>query len=328
MPDIITHYIFAKEAKKEMPQELSEMINHNQSMYDVGSNGPDYFFYYHVLPYQIDKDRHEITQYGSKMHGEHINEMFTTMFSYLKEHYSDSLYAYVLGFVMHYELDRYCHPFIFYWSGIDDGTSEARIYGYYHKQMEIAIDQWMLEQREHNSISECKPADILDIEKCRFDILYPMVKEIIEGVYGGTISHEAFVTCFKDFKSAMKLVYSTGHLKKSLCAKIEKLLGKGPFFSTAVYSTDYSDYDVLNLEKKTWLDPCDDTVKSNNTFIDQFELGLADARDFVIELNQYLHDEIDLDVLLKRIGGRCFDTNHKEDVPKKYFDCIYEGEKQ
>lgn len=323
MPDIVTHYLFAKKATKNMNENMRKVVKQYNDAYVLGSNGPDYFFYYHVLPYQIDSERNKITSLGTKMHSMNMNKLFSTMIEYVKYHYTDELYSYMLGFIMHYYLDRYCHPYIFYFSGIDHGTKETKIYSYYHKQMEIDIDCNMLEL-DNLTLKHVKPSNLLELKRINFRGLHGMVNHVLEEVYDTSIDLKVFKQCFKDFKTSMNLTYSSGTIKKSLVEKGEKLLKQGPFFSTAIYHSDFHKKDVLNLNRREWCNPCNMDEKYNTTFIEQFELGLEEVKKMLNCIDMYMNNQCDMEKIVELVDGRCFDTNEKEDVVKKYSICIYE----
>ena len=82
MPDLITHYLFAQEIINDLKKEL--ILNH-LATYNLGSSGPDYFFYYHISTLFKKENRHQITQFGHMMHNKNIDQFFEESFIYLKK---------------------------------------------------------------------------------------------------------------------------------------------------------------------------------------------------------------------------------------------------
>ena len=323
MPDLITHYLFGQEALKQLPKQ--KQIEAYRANYDLGCNGPDYFFYYRLLPWQKDKEKNLVHQYGNLLHNHSIQDYFTYMFTYLKNHQEDQgLYAYMVGYLMHYFLDRHAHPYIFYFSGVQDENQEHRIYKYYHKRFEVAVDERMLEQREHTNIKAFHPASIIRPQEMTMDSIYDFVSVVLKDVYQQTLTRQQFETCIYDFKRDLQLLYSKGKTKKKLMLWIEKTFHLDPLVSTAMYSIEVETIDYLNKEHRPWSDPCFKEKISNESFIDLYEKALKECVKFICRLDHYLEGEETLETLLGIIDGRCFDTNQKEDVKMYYSDCVYE----
>lgn len=324
MPDLITHYIFANEALEQL--EKKEIIKKNHSNYNLGSSGPDYFFYYHILPYQTSVGRENVTKFGHLMHGNKINDFFKSSFEYIKKNYNESNYSYFVGYLMHYFLDRKAHPYIFYFSGVQDGSKEKQIYEYWHKRFEVAIDEKMLEERYNSDIKHFNPAKIVELNKINIEEIYDYTCDVIQKVYKQKISYKELKQSVYDFNHALKLLYSRGKWKKKLVLKIEKCFKMKPLISTAMYSIENEQYDYLNKQHKMWFDPCDDKIFYTKSFIELYEEALEEVVEFVILFDKYLENKITIDCLMKQINGLCFDTNHQEGQNLKYSTCIYENE--
>ena len=114
MPDLITHYLFAKEAMIKMNKQ--DQIQPYRALYDLGCNGPDFFFYYHILPWQSKTNKEAIHHLGSLLHQRKINDFFECLFNAVKQDPSSINYIYTIGYFAHYFLDRKAHPYIFYFS--------------------------------------------------------------------------------------------------------------------------------------------------------------------------------------------------------------------
>lgn len=323
MPDLITHYIFAKEVLNKT--EKQQTIEKYRGNYDLGCNGPDYFFYYHILPWQKDNMKEELHAYGNQLHNLNINEFFKKALIYVKNHYTESLYAYFIGYLTHYFLDRKAHPYIFYLSGVQTENEKTKIYKYYHKRFEVCIDERMLIEKEKTDIFHFHPAKIIRPNEMNIESIYSFVNTTLEAVYQHSISFKQFKDCINDFHLDLVLLYSKKKWKKRLMEWIEKTFHLDPFISTAMYSIKKENIDYLNLRHQKWYDPCF-KKESTCSFLDLYDEALKEVLDFIQMFNDYLENQRELDDLLMVIDGRCFDSGQKEGVPLKFSECVYENE--
>ena len=321
MPDLITHYLFAQEIINDLKKEL--ILNH-LATYNLGSSGPDYFFYYHILPYSKKKNRHQITQFGHMMHNKNIDQFFEESFIYLKENYSDTLYSYFIGYLTHYFLDRKAHPYIFYFSGVQNHYPETKIYEYWHKRFEVCIDEKMLNEIAHTDIKHFHPATIVNVKEIEIQTIYNYTAFLIKKTYQQNIEFYDLKQSIYDFRQALKLLYSKYSYKKRLVLQIEKVFKIPPQISTAMYSIKEENYDFLNIKKQEWLDPCNQNIKHNESFIELYEEAKIETVHFIKQLDLYLNNKLELKELMKTIDGKCFDTNYREGIELKYSRCIYE----
>ena len=319
MPDMITHYLFGKDAIEKMNEKNKKIVNLNRKYYDLGCNGPDAFFYYHVLPYKSKKNKLYIRNMGSYMHNNDINHMFKNMFDYLRDHYSSELHAYVLGFIMHYYADRNCHPYIYYFAGLSE---VKEIYGYYHKLLEVHIDQMLLELFEGKTLKNFKLHSINAHTDDNLKIFFPMIQDVLEKTYHVHLDFKPYKDAWDEFYLVEKMAGSSKPYKKRLVEFVEKKTNQLPFFSTAVYAPDYKTFDVLNLKHQTWCDPCDEKAIYQDSFIDCYLRGVNQVNEMVEALDLYLENGDE--GFLNLIRNRGFDTNHAEGIVQKYYSCMFE----
>ena len=108
MPAFYAHYRFGARAIKELKPNIQKIIEDHRELFDIGTQGPDIFFYYHPLK------KNEVAAYGGKLHDQKVNEFFKRCRrEYAK--YPDekeAMIAYLLGFLAHYTLDMLGHPYI------------------------------------------------------------------------------------------------------------------------------------------------------------------------------------------------------------------------
>ena len=78
MPAYSTHYIFAKELKEKIEQNVDFKLN--EAALFIGTQGPDIFFDHRVMPWMIGKSMRKI---GSLLHRSKPSEIFDKMREYI-----------------------------------------------------------------------------------------------------------------------------------------------------------------------------------------------------------------------------------------------------
>lgn len=128
MPAGYAHYSFGKAVLPTLPGDVRQCIQRFRRMFDMGLQGPDFFFHYN----RIVKNR--ILKLGSAYHGQTGKEFFTRACSVAD---SEAARAYLYGVLCHYCLDSACHPFI------HQTEREGKIS---HVGLESEFDRFLLER--------------------------------------------------------------------------------------------------------------------------------------------------------------------------------------
>ena len=103
MPASYAHYRFGKLLLPTLPADVRQTIQRFRRMYDMGLQGPDFFFYYN--PFLTTATG----QLGKAFHSQTGQEFFLNA---CKAASSEAAEAYLYGLLAHYCLDSVCHPFI------------------------------------------------------------------------------------------------------------------------------------------------------------------------------------------------------------------------
>lgn len=103
MPANYAHYRFGKELLGTMPAEAKACIQRFRRMYDMGLQGPDFFYYY--FPWM----KTSVGSLGGKFHNQSGQEFFLHA---TKVATSEAARAYLYGLLGHYCLDSLAHPYI------------------------------------------------------------------------------------------------------------------------------------------------------------------------------------------------------------------------
>lgn len=103
MPASYAHYRFGKQLLPELPPDVRQCVQRFRRMYDMGLQGPDFFFYYN--PFMTTSTG----ELGKFFHRQSGQVFFPVA---CKAAVSDAARAYLYGLLAHYCLDSVCHPFV------------------------------------------------------------------------------------------------------------------------------------------------------------------------------------------------------------------------
>lgn len=103
MPASYAHYRFGKLLLPTLPPDVRQCVQRFRRMYDMGLQGPDFFFYCNPFLQTAT------VMLGEAFHRQTGREFFPTA---CKAAASDAARAYLYGLLGHYCLDSLCHPFI------------------------------------------------------------------------------------------------------------------------------------------------------------------------------------------------------------------------
>ena len=106
MPAAYAHYRFGIQALERLEPALRQQISRFRRVYDMGVQGPDFFFYYNPLFHTT------MGSLGHKFHMQTGEAFFTAAVRRLRLNPSEVGTAYLYGVLAHYCLDSVVHPFI------------------------------------------------------------------------------------------------------------------------------------------------------------------------------------------------------------------------
>lgn len=266
MPAFSTHYIFAKELLPFV-KEMAD-FNVNEDAVLVGTQGPDIFFFHRIMPWHLGKS---LSKAGSMLHRAKPCVIFEALREYCQGSDSDIARSYAYGFVMHYALDRKCHPYVY--SLQNKMTDKGLLLNPHtaHNIIEMSADCCML----NNRMKQEKPylfntADtITDDENVAAEI-GRLWEYVMPASIGVKISSRQGETAVKDTKAVQKILLDKYSLKRIIVRPFEILLS--PLTKNFRITSMLRPKDLekakkyVNIERETWLSPY-----SNTEFCDSFE---------------------------------------------------------
>lgn len=272
MPGFTSHHLFGQKIYKHLPESpLKDTIKKHLSVYMLGLQGPDIFFY--NLPNLIKKGDKNL---GSYMHANNTGAFFqnfvTTLSSY-QDIEQEIAVSYLCGFLCHYSLDTTCHPYIYYKSGYLTTYSElSNEYYSQHRELETQIDTMLLQRYQHKLPSQFNKGNIANISSRECNILSDLLSFIINKTYENTqITSKAIKHTIHSIRYQCNFLDHKNSNRKKIISNIEEQAIGYPILSSIMPSDDYIDTnDCLNQSKKTWFIPWNPSEQYTDTFLDLF----------------------------------------------------------
>ncbi|MEF9918586.1 MAG: hypothetical protein RR310_06450 [Eubacterium sp.] len=280
MSDMLNHYACGRESFELLPADsaLNTIIFNAFDAYRLGTQGPDFFYYHHPMPWN---DLRPLHRYGHLIHTENIDDFFYNGFLYALSTPQDRtiILSYLAGFSCHHSLDVATHPYIFYMTGhYDKNNPDSRIYSYYHKYFEVLLDVAYY-QYEYGTLG-C----FVNLEKlfsphsetiAALDRFYAF---IIKQVYHEQIGHDFIKDVLNDTAELARLFSDPNKIKKHLTEKLENLIGEKRLISRVFYPLYTDELRILNLDHSEWQHPCTGEI-STDTYPQLFAQAVGETVD-------------------------------------------------
>ena len=101
MPAFYAHERFGKKVWQQTEGDLKEIIRSHYPQFRIGLQGPDIFFFYRLYT------NNKVSKYGTDMHAVSAYPFFLQALEVVRRKGRETKeYAYLLGFLCHYILDR------------------------------------------------------------------------------------------------------------------------------------------------------------------------------------------------------------------------------
>lgn len=273
MPGFITHYFFGRNVSKALEnQPLKTILEENHTLFYLGTQGPDLFFY-DLLSLRYSDHRN----LGSYLHENQIQDFFHFALDELQTlkrvKDREACLAYICGFLCHYKLDHHAHPFIYGRTGYDVHTSGHDYYPK-HFQLETEIDRYLLKEWTGKKLTDFPQASFFYLDKATRSLLSSFLSNVISHTVGKKkpvlSSHlqprfikfillEAYVES--------KILMDPHSYKKNFFATLEKTLKLPPLLSSKFITNHQEDLDdFLNKKQTTWENPWDRSIRSKDSF--------------------------------------------------------------
>jgi len=325
MPNIITHALLAQDAIEaiEAPT-LSALISKYPRVYAMGSSGPDFLFYFRILPWQKADPSIKVREIGNAIHASHINDFYQSALGVIQttqdEETRDIMTVFLAGHLAHWALDSIAHPYVFAKTGeILKGATK-----YWHFRFESMLDTLMVTQVKGFKIENIKMPEFVASTKATRQAVSFLYRQIVLDVFDTDIDEKIFDECLSSMTATAKLLYDPYTLKFPAIQLGEKATGKlWEFSGHMVIGEPDLAHDILNLNHAQWTHPCDDTLVSTESFLDLYQkakeraMAVLYALDGIITMSQ---PKASLNLITRDLT---YDTGLKNPPEMKFYDPIY-----
>ena len=293
MPGFITHLSFGKESIERSNNIMLENLNSKYpSCVGLGLQGPDIFFYYIPAYFFHNKN------IGNRMHNEYVNLFFENLIK-SKELFSNNddleiCDAYIIGFIGHYTLDTFCHPYIYFRTDhLNVVHSKGGMYDFgNHLSLETDIDHVVLWNYKGLLPTSFDYRSAVLPSKRELSVISKLLCEAINT----TFSDESFAPKFVSkaivtFANLNRAMRDPNSKKKSSIRAIEQLFFKCSTISAMIPSDTLIKFDdPCNNNHKKWSNPWNSSLESTESIFDLFQ----DAEPvYLNRLSLYLNNNVD-----------------------------------
>ncbi|RDU23963.1 zinc dependent phospholipase C family protein [Anaerosacchariphilus polymeriproducens] len=326
MPGFIMHYLYGIKCVKEFQaQYLEKDIEKHKGVFALGTQGPDLFFYHFPSKFLYEQNP------GSIMHKEESGRFFLNFIrniDIMSGEKKETAIAYLCGFLAHYSLDQYCHPYVYARTGYHGNEK-----GYLgrHIAFETQMDIEILKRLTGNKPSAFSQVKVIKMnlyeKKVVGDLLY---KTLIQTYSNKKIHYLTALSAVYMFGWALRVIQDKNCWKKPLVGKIEKKFYGYETISAHIMNDKVDDSklnqnDVLNLQKNKWQHPWDDSLVSDESVIELWNKSKNFYEKLMKPLEEYFFSSKEsdnsylLNTLLERIGNKSYHTG---------FDCGFKNYKK
>ncbi|MBD2848440.1 zinc dependent phospholipase C family protein, partial [Paenibacillus sp. IB182496] len=278
MPNVWAHLIFGGQVLEALDEHsLIERPEHRK-LFHWGCQGPDFLFYHQFVPWRKSRAMNAL---GAGMHRTHCGKVLMDMLDIVSGRAMtgpdpDPAPLYALGFALHHVLDRNLHPYV---------HSRAGFGKWDHQRFEIMLDTLLVREllqldtwrtpvwRELDTRSGL-PEAIVDAFEQTTACHYPALAPLIE--------REDWERARTDMLRAQRLFHDPTGLRRLLTlGRIE------PF----VYKKQLPELDFLNIARRPWIDPVDDTAYHDDSVWMLWDNAIRDGAEVARAVLSWLRAE-------------------------------------
>jgi hypothetical protein len=293
MPGPITHYICGEAVVNEIDAEIKTIIQNNRQLYNVGTQGPDIYFYY--LPGFLNRD---IAGIGSKMHEGGVKNFISNLLDEAKgatEYEKKALTSYLCGYISHYALDCNTHPYIYYRSGFKTHNKKGgRVkFGLFHVKFETEIDEIFLKMFCQNTnitkkdISK-KIGQITKIskEECFFTV--NAIGKSVSKSYNLNMTGSQVYKSFLYINRFNEIInHTNNNSEEIIIAQSLKISSREEEIIKNIYNKNNVDF--FNIKKDVWYTPWNEEKEYRLTFCEMYQNAIIDSIKIINVVYKYLY---------------------------------------
>jgi len=303
VPAMITHLLCGQGVLRGLRPAVADAINRHIRLYDIGTQGPDMFFY---------RPRGATAGIGRRMHDEAVGNFLAAMSAGLVALGSkdkEAAFAYFAGFLCHYAMDAAAHPYVYFKTGFDEEGKLSGRYSIYHITFESAIDTLLLEEKEGKSPADEKLWRRFSRNRRAVRATAMLVADSVNVAYKTKLAGGHVLSVMARMALASRFLRSRlGHWRNIVCF-FENIVTGSTIWSALIHRQEIGDdIDYLNKSKTHWQEPWEGGVSRNDAFYELFDHAKKDACQMINALWAFLQGESTHKELLNILGDRSFNS--------------------
>ena len=315
MPGLLTHYCFAKHKVKS-----------SSNLVYVGTQGPDIFFAYGNVPFTKREYKDRVPLFGNTLHAIDPAVPYYELFKIARESKDrEILSEYLDGVLMHYALDLYVHPYVFYRSGWDADPEKYKKCLLSHNFFETFLDKAVMTQfcdktKPHKTMP-CSDEEAIAIDKMWMELnkrLSIIPQEYIEG---------SFVTALKDYRLIHRILLSKTGIKRGLIGLFLGKQSKAYAYSYPRNINQFGRNDYMNLGHSQWRIPSDGETRYDS-LRNLFDFAYFKYTRLKSIKEKAMEGEDCLEEFKAETAGYTHNGNNVKDPVMKYFDLAWKDKKK
>lgn len=257
----------------------------NEKVCALGSQGADIFFFH-----KIYSPLHSKRKIGSALHRAKPENIFNVFAEYVRKNPDPTAKSYIYGFILHYALDRRCHPYVYALEKkITDSDKKIHHFSA-HSRVEMGLDAYMLYQKSGTEypylFDSSKTIELNDREK---DSVAKVLCYMIKKVLKKRISRLAVKRAINDTVRMQKFLRDKSGQLCILATVLETILGKaiGYYkFSAMIKPRLWKNGEkYANIDNEIWISPFS-KEKSNLSFEQLYIYALQEAKELLFGFEQ------------------------------------------
>ncbi len=341
MAGLFSHLIAGKSTATMLEPEYRRIISENKEAYYLGTQGPDLFFYYFTRVFY-----NSTRPLGQKLHKEKVGK-FLSELVYQTKHIKnpkqkDVALAYLLGYMSHYVVDAYTHPYVYFNAGFSTNKTFkfSPLNSMYHRIIEDNIDKVLLNyfyETAHEHIQEINPDTFtkkkdkqikhyFKIPKDDISVISTLLKTAIHNSYDINIDSSRINAAINQMFLTLTILESNPASRKKFII-LEDYVTFSKFESEKVrlFQEDNCKKDYFNFEHRTWCAPWDLTIESQASFYDLLVQAIDESNDIFKDVLSYMENQITFNDVMDVIKNRSLahGADCVENIAFKYHNVIF-----
>lgn len=269
----------------------------------VGAQGPDLFFFHRALP--VIMPGISLRKIGSDLHRAEPGKIFDA-FAHYWNTASDSGKSYIIGFILHYALDRRCHPYVYAMQEKMLKNNKFLHKNSAHNIIEMSADSYFLTGKaNYKKPSDFSSADTINTDNKSKTEIAQVIKFTVSKVLDRDISLKAAERALSDTVLCQRMLRDSTGILTVVCTIAETILGPVTHFfkiSSMIKPKDLEKAKkYVNIDRIEWSSPYSN-AKRSDSFDDLFNAAKDDAVNLLNGFKQIISGQADGEQITNNIS--------------------------